>query len=171
GTTGTTGTSTGTTGSTGTNSIPPNVLIYNYGDPTAIQVDYVNPDGTGNSQYFGFSAQTLLATPNPKANTFAFAYAPNASIQSYDVYSNSSVNATGAQQLTHLGFAFVFSLQYTPDGSKIVFVAQTQLGANNLYVMNADGSSLNTLDAADDAYVASDGQSISYTKQDSNQNG
>ena len=46
--------------------------------------------------------------------------------QSYDIYSNSTVNATGAKQLTNAGFAFVFSLQYTPDGTKILFVAQTQ---------------------------------------------
>jgi Tol biopolymer transport system component len=105
------------------------------------------------------------------ANKFAFAYAPNASVQSYDIYSNSTVAASGAKQLTNQGFAFVFSIQYTPDGTKIVFVAQTQAFVSNLYVMNSDGSNLLIVDNADDAYVGPDNVSLCYTKEDGNLNG
>ena len=37
--------------------------------------------------------------------------------------------------------------------------------------MNANGSALVQIDTADDAYLANDGQSVCYTKEDTNQNG
>ncbi len=146
------------------------MIVYNFGDPPAVTVDYVNPDGTGNTQYFTFGTPILLATPDPVATQFAFAYTPN-NTPSYDIYRNATVNFTGSHQLTSQGFASVTSIQYTADGTKIMFVAQTQAGASNLYVMNSDGSNLQTVDSADDAYVCADSTTVCYTKEDGNLNG
>jgi Tol biopolymer transport system component len=136
-------------------------------------VNYVNPDGTnldGGSAnpYESYDAHIGLATPNPQKAAFAFAYTADPTNVVYDIYSNATLTTTGATRLTSVGFSSVNSLQFSPDGTKIVFVASvgSDLTASSLYVMNADGTGIHTLDSADDCYVASDGVHIAYTRFD-----
>ena len=150
----------------------PNELIYSFGDPSNVEVDTVSPTGSNDSLFYNFGGQILLAVPNPKSVQFAFAYQSNVSLPTYDIYVNSSVSATGATRLTNQSFGGVTSIQFTADGSKILFVAQdASLMTSTLYVVNPDGTGLTPIDNADDAYVALDKHTVCYTKVDSNNNG
>ncbi|MHB8635288.1 MAG: TolB family protein [Fimbriimonadaceae bacterium] len=182
----TTGTSTtGTTTTTGTTgavvgSLPPNVLIYSFIDPndptfSNVLVDYISPDGTGNTSYASYNENTTnsqpayyWAAPNPtpaanKSNAFAFSYM-NATTNLWDIYTNSTVSITNAKQITSKGFSAVNTIQFTPDGTKLVFTAISGSGNSQLFVVNIDGTQLRFIDSADDAYIAPDGVNIAYAK-------
>jgi len=171
-----TGTATGTGGTTGnpSGSLPPDVLIYNFVDPNdplleTVDVDYITPDGFTNKSFTTFNnVSYALSAPNPNpasnnSNAWAFAYM-NPSTNLFDVYTNSSISATGAKQVTNKSFSVVNTIQFTPDGTKLVFTAVTGSGNSQLFVCNIDGTQLRFIDNADDAYVAGDGSSIAYAK-------
>jgi Tol biopolymer transport system component len=133
-------------------------------------VEYVNPDGSSKTAYESYDAHVAIAGPNPQKAGFVFAYTADTSNVLYDIYTNTTLTSTGATRLTNQGFSAVSSLQYSPDATKIIFVASigSDVTASSLYEMNADGSGLHTVDSADDAYLASDGVHIAYTRTDSN---
>src|SRR5579862_4344873 len=158
GTTGATASTTTTTSSTGTTgsvtgSLPPNVLIYSFIDPndatfSHVLVDYISPDGTGNTAYANYTNGNdttngpntqpayFWAAPNPtpaanKSNAFAFSYM-NATTGLWDVYTNTTVSITGAKQITTKSFSGVNTVQFTPDGTKLVFTAISGSGNSQL---------------------------------------
>lgn len=148
-------------------------MLYSYGDITNVNVHYINPDGTGDTAYANFNSNYLLATPNPtpaaaNGNTLAFAYTADPNNPSYDIYIGKSVLNTSATQITSQGFSYVYSIQFTPDGTQLIFVATDTSGNSGLYAVKSDGTGLRKIDSADDAYLAQDGKSIAYTRFDAN---
>jgi len=182
GTAGTAGSTTATTAGTSTagttgnvsGSLPSDVLIYNFVDPNdpllqSVLVDYISPDGTGNTSFSTFNNTSYaLAAPNPnpntaKTNAFAFAYM-NPSTNLFDIFTNTTVSITGATQVTSKSFSLVSTIQFTPDGTKLVFTAISGSGTSQLFVVNIDGTQLRFIDSADDAYIAGDGVNVAYSK-------
>lgn len=153
----TTATTTSTTGTTG--SMLPDKIYFSEGQIDSTDFRYMDPDGTGDTLLAALPLNYAAVAPSTAEQRFAFAYSssPDGST-GYDIYVNSTINIAGATRLTTLTFDAVSTIQYTFDGSKIVFTAS----ANNvfgLYRMNKDGSSLTRLDDADysGADVAMDG--------------
>ena len=175
-----TGTATGSTTGVGMNgSLPLNSIFYNEGtDPTLVY--YLSMASSQPPpmpvQYASFSASYQVAAPNPNpaagnTNAVAFAYL-DPTAQTLDIFTNKTVDITGAKQITNVGFSAVGSLQFSPDGKSIIFCATDSSGTTYLFIGASDGSGqLRKVTPADDAYVAADGVHVCFTQVDSNSNG
>ncbi|HWA82423.1 MAG TPA: hypothetical protein VG820_03250, partial [Fimbriimonadaceae bacterium] len=111
------------------------------------------------NHYYGYAM-------SPADGKVAFGYSPTGTgTPQFSIFVNTSVNLTGATTAAAGPYTFVGSIVFTPDGSKIIFVASVGSSASGLYVTNADGTgSPVRLDAADDASLSPSGNVITYTK-------
>ncbi|MEA2554662.1 MAG: hypothetical protein QOJ65_2838 [Fimbriimonadaceae bacterium] len=138
---------------------------------------YVDPNG-GNDTLLGTSDQQYsAATPNPNVqNQVVFAYTTNANPGSdpnatYALYRNTSVSIIGATRITDpvtLPLNFVGTIQFSPNGQKIVFTG-TRGSDHAIYVMDANGGNLVRLISGDDAQLSPDGTKILYSQSQGNQ--
>jgi Tol biopolymer transport system component len=136
----------------------------------------VNPDGTD------LQTQATLPTPSftgyaqspTSASLVAFGHTTDVSTTpKYALFSNSSVTMTGATPLTTAQFYGLGSIQFTPDGSRVVFTGAVGSTAATaiwgLYVVNSNGTGgLTKLDDADDASLSPTGTRVVYTRFRSN---
>ncbi len=101
---------------------------------------------------------------------FAYTNAPGANAD-YAIYVNSTMSSSGATRLTQTSFKNIGSIQFTPDGTKIVFTG-AKPNPNDpleliykLYVISSSTANqvITAKDDADDAFVAPTGSKIVYT--------
>lgn len=126
----------------------------------------MDPDGSNVTtldtlppDYFGYAM-------SPADGKVAFGYsATGTGNPQFKIYVNSSVNLTGATTVAAGPYSFVGSMTFTPDGTKLVFVASSGTSASGVYVTNTDGTGTPVrLDTADDASLSPSGAVITYTK-------
>jgi dipeptidyl aminopeptidase/acylaminoacyl peptidase len=160
-----------TTGSTGS-TLPENRIFFSDGSGA---IKHMEPNGsdlqtyvTLSSNFAGF-AQSPVAGPTKMAFGYTATPGPNAN---YSLYVNSSLTIAGATRLTTTTFKDFSSIQFTPDGSKIVMTA-ANLGSSGerlykLYVISATTpnqviASNAHFDDAENAMVSPTGARIVYT--------
>lgn len=105
------------------------------------------------------------AAPNPALTQWAFFYtAVLDGNPVYNVYRNTTPTFTGASKLTTNDFEFVGTIEYTPDGNKIIFTAS--LGANDfgVYSMNTNGTGLVRLGDGEEAFSNAVGDKLVITR-------
>jgi hypothetical protein len=111
--------------------------------------------------YFSFGTNFRAPAKNPAGTQWAFFYSadPGAQDPQWDVYVDSSLNATGASRRTFQSFDAPSTLQYTGDGAVIVFTAgqfipnpDPKLGRYEygIYRVNASGGTTTRIMSARD---------------------
>lgn len=171
-TTSTTGSTTSTTGSTtstttgGSGGFQPDRVYYVNGlGPSGYQIRSIQPNGSDDQLLVAYAKTIPAAVPNPAGNKFAFfSQTSGGTTPKYDLFTNTTPNATGATRLTTQNFLYTGTIQYTPDGSQIVFTATTTEGDFRLYRINANGTSLTNMTSAEEAAVSPDGTTILYSQ-------
>jgi hypothetical protein len=152
-----------TTGTIG--DLPADKIFFSQGfEPTTIS--YVDPDGANVTLFDTLPTNYSGYAPSPADNTVAFGYSPTGSGNpNYSLLRNTSVSFSGATTVAGPGFLFVSYIQFTPDGSQIIYVAQPAAGTSGLYVANADGTGTPLrLDDADQAALSPSGTVVVYSK-------
>ena len=134
----------------------------------ATEYRQINPDATGDSLVTSYSGNFDAVTRNPTASQFAFAYSadPLALDPVWQIYKNSTVSITGATLLSSTQFRFVGSIQFTPDGSLVVFTGSVAEGEFGVYRVSSGGTGQLRLDDGEEADVDGSGTKIVYTKLD-----
>ena len=150
-------------------AIPGNKIFYALGGVDTVEYRQIKSDGTGDALVASFSPNFDAIAPNPATPQFAFAYTvdPQATDPVWKLYKNTTVALAGATQLSATNFRFFGTIQFTPDGSQIVFAASVTDGEFGVYRINADGTGQTRLDDGEEADVSPDGAKIVYTKLDS----
>ena len=126
----------------------------------------IKPDGTSDILFVDLPANVPNAALNEAGDKFAFFAEsdrdPGPGVDLiYDVWVNSSVSTgAGALRLTppnidpNNDFVFVGSIQFTPDGSKIVFTAEKRGETTfGIYTVNAGGGSLTRIGDGEEAQI------------------
>lgn len=160
--------SAGTTGTAG--DFPPDKVIYSETSGVNENLSYMDPDGTNNVLIATLSPNFTALAPSPADNRVAFAYSSNGTTNpNYKILVNTSLSQVGAVTVDPATYIFVASMQFSQDGTKIIYVAQTSTGTSGVYVANADGTGTPVrLDEADDASLSPSGQYVVYTRFFSN---
>jgi Tol biopolymer transport system component len=165
-TNGTVGATAATTGTLG--NFPPDVIFYSRTDGFNETFYRIDPDGSNNTVVASYpSNYTAFApSPVPADSRVAFAYQPDQFGQENGVYVNTSVDATGATTIDAGPFVFVGSMQFNPDGTKLIYVALRATDENaGVYIANADGTGTPVrLDDADDAHLSPSGTKLVYSR-------
>ncbi|MFI5386873.1 MAG: TolB family protein, partial [Fimbriimonadales bacterium] len=144
-------------------TLPANVILYSRGDGVTSTVYRVNPDGSNTQVFASLPASYAAFAASPADSRVAFAHTPGG--LAYGVFVNTSVDVAGATTVDPGPYIFVGSMQFTPDGSKVIYVAQGASGNSGLFVANANGSgSPLRLDDADDAALGQGGTEIVYSR-------
>lgn len=152
----TTGTGTSTTG-TSTGTLFPDQIFYGIADGNGKTLHRIMPDGSGDQVFATLPTTIPNATVNNAGDAYAFFVeldadpGPNVDIR-YNLFRNNSVNTAGALRLTpqngsnnFWNFLYVGTVQYTPDGTKIIFTAATAENDFGIYSVNAGGGALTRL--------------------------
>lgn len=156
-------TSAATTGTAGV--LPSNVILFNENDGTTNSILQMNPDGSGLTTFDTLPTDYVGYAHSPADSKVAFGYSGGQPSQ-FKLYVNSSVNVTGATLIDPGPYLGISYLQFTPDGSKIVYIAQDPALLDvRLCVANADGSGTPVvLDSAEGANLSPSGDVIVYSK-------
>ena len=166
---GTVGVTAATDGTLG--DFPPDVILYSRNDGFNETVYQIDPDGNNNAVVASFATNYTSYAASGANNKVAFAYQTDPFGQENGVYVNTTVDATGATTIDAGPYVFVGSIQFTPDGSKLIYVAQGTSGNAGLFIANSDGTGTPIrLDDADDAHLSPSGTKIVYSKFSSNSN-
>ncbi len=169
-TTSTTGSTTSTTGSTTTTTgggggFQADRIYYVNGlGPSGYQIRSVQPDGSDDQLFLAHPNSIPAAVPNPAGNKYAFFSQNSGNPTKYDLYTNTSVALAGATKLTSLNLIYTGTLQFSPDGSQIVFTGTSTEGDFNLYRINANGTGITNMTDAEEATVSPDGSTILYSQ-------
>jgi len=136
-------------------SLPPNRIFYGEGTGSGTDVFHVASDGSDKTLFLSLPANIPTAISNPAGTLWAFFYTPDplAADPVYDVYVNSSPSFAGATRLTTQSYIYSGTIQFTGDGSKIVFTASSSEGEFGIYTMNPDGSSRVRIGDGEEAHV------------------
>jgi Tol biopolymer transport system component len=126
----------------------------------------VNPDGTSPVQFATLIENIPSAVPNPQLTQWAFAYTatPGSKNPSYNLFRGATPQLSGATKLTTNNFEVINTIQYTPDGSKIVFTAS--LGSNDfgVYSINTNGTGLFRIGDGEEALINGLGDKLVITR-------
>jgi Tol biopolymer transport system component len=116
----------------------------------------MNADGTNKQQIMSIPGRETAQSWHPSGQKFLYTNNSTDTLYEYDM-------ATG--QSRSLGFA-TYGIEYSPDGSKIVCVANGPNGYPDIWVMNADGTGktrmTNRLEADFHPSWSPDGQEIAW---------
>lgn len=153
-----------TTGTAG--DFPPNVIFFSQNLGASDTIEQMNPDGSGVTTFDTLPTNYSGYAPSPADTKVAFGYSSTGTVSpQFAIYVNTSVNVTGATVVDAGPFVFVGSLQFTPDGSKMIYVAQTISGSSGVFIANTNGTgSPVRLDDADDAALSPSGTVVVYTR-------
>lgn len=155
-----------TTGTLG--NFPQDVILYSRFDGFNYTTYRIDPDGSNNAIVASYSSLYTAYAPSPAVgdSRVAFSYGSTENSTDMGVYVNTSVDISGATTIDAGPYFFIGSLQFTPDGSRIIYVAESLSDDNpGLYVANSDGSGTPVrLDDADDAHLSPSGTKIVYTR-------
>lgn len=144
---------------------PSDVILYTRNDGFNETVYQIEPDGTNNVSIASFPVNYSSYAACAANNKVAFAYRSDPFGQENGIYVNTTVDATGATTIDAGPYIFVGSIQFTPDGSKVIYVAQGASDNAGVYVANADGTGTPTrLDDADDAHLSPSGTKLVYSR-------
>jgi Tol biopolymer transport system component len=141
------------------------IAYVSYVNSTAGKADIfvINPDGTNAVNLTQSDATELWPVWSPDGTKILFAKRVGSASNPFDLYVMNA-DGTGKQRLTLSGS--VTAYDWSPDGTKIAFQATTS-GNTEIYVMNADGSSVVNItnhSAADSSpQWSSDGLRILFT--------
>ncbi len=138
-----------------------NVLYYGVGTGS---LNKVNPDGTGVSVVTTAPASVTSFATDPKvAGQFIFSF-PNAGSGFYGIYTNSSFSLAGAVEVVPPTYDAVYSLQVSPDGNTLYFVASVTGDTTKLRKVAKAGGTPITLDDAQTASLNFAGDTLVYEK-------
>lgn len=166
--TGTTATSTATTASTGVTDggiggvLMPNTIYYAEG-LTALRT--IKPDGTGDALLANIPSTIVAAIPNPAVTgQWFFAYG---AAGTYGIYRNSTLDISGAVQIVPQTYDAVTSLQASPDGTTLYYVASTSSTASQLFKVATISGTPVALDFAESAHLNMKGDFLVYGRFES----
>jgi Tol biopolymer transport system component len=144
--------------------IVPNKIFYTLLGDTNVDYRYMDPDGSNDQSLVTLPYNYDAIAGSPAENKYAFAYSTSANgATGYRIYTNTTVNIAGATQLSGTSFEYVGTIQYTPDGSKVIFTGSVN-GVFGLYRINSDGTGQVRLDDGEEADISPDGTKIVYTR-------
>ena len=154
-----TGTTTGLTDGGIAGVLMPNTIYYSEG---VTSVRTIKPDGTGDALLATIPDTISAAVPNPVVvGQWFFAYRSSAS-GLYGIYRNASLTISGAVQIVTPTYSSVTSLQASPDGSTLFYVASTSLTPGQIFkVATISGTPL-ALDFAESAHLNMKGDYLVY---------
>lgn len=127
----------------------------------------MDPNGSNIQVFDNLGPNFFGYAPSPADNKVAFGYtSTGTSNPHYAIMINTSVSLTGATTIDVGPYTVVGSLQFTPDGSKIIYVAQRSTeNSGGVYVANTNGTgSPLRLDDADSAFLSPSGTVIVYSR-------
>ncbi len=129
----------------------------------------MDPNGTNITPVETLSQNFTAYAQSSADDKIAFAYSSNVSSPAYQILTNTVLSANGATEIDAGPYVYVQSIQFTPDGTRLVYVAQTLTGTSGVYVANSDGTGTPVrLDEADDVSLSPSGDYIVYSRFFSN---
>lgn len=149
--------------------MPPDRIFFNEVGSSGTTIRHISPAGTGVTNFATLDERIATAAPNPAVTQFAFFYTPTLDINStqfgYQLFRNSTPSRTGASTLNATKFVTVGTIQYTPDGSSIIFTAAVTEGSPfKVYRVSATGGTLTDLGAGEEAFINPAGNKIAVTR-------
>ncbi|MBS1702526.1 MAG: PD40 domain-containing protein [Armatimonadetes bacterium] len=111
-------------------SLPHDSILYTIGDGTFTFLKSIKSDGSNDTSLASFAVATTKAVaPNPtKTNQYAFASIDQNTSQMTLYLGNSALSTSSATLLTSTSFVDIDDIQFTPDGTYIIFKADSGLG-------------------------------------------
>ncbi len=124
----------------------------------------VNPDGTGVAVVgTSVAAITTFASDPSVANQFLFSFT-DAGTGKLGLYRNTTLSLTGATQIVAPTYDSVYSLQVSPDGSTLYFVADVAGDTTKLRKVAKSGGAPVVLDDAQTCALNFSGDTLVYEK-------
>lgn len=164
-TTSTTGSTTGSTTTGGGNGYQPDRIYYILGlGGSGYQIRSVQPNGSDDQLFVQHAFSIPALVPNVQGTKYAFFSLNSGSTTKYDVYTNTSPTLAGATRITSKSFIYTGTIQFTPDGSQIIFTATTSEGDFRLYRVSSSGGTPVDMGSAEEATISPDGTTILYSK-------
>lgn len=163
-----------TTGSTN-GSLFPDQIFYSVADATGDALYRIKPDGTANSLFVDLPADVPNAALNEAGDRYAFFVETDIDQGAgvdlrYNLYTNTTVSTSGALRLTpqntindYWNFIFVGTVQFTPDGSKIIFTGARTEGEFGVYKVDTVGGNLVRIGDGEEAQLNLAGNRIVAT--------
>lgn len=181
GTTSTTSTpsTTGTPSTTSTTSTPvafttsgallSDTIYYSNRNTGETTINYdvrsINPNGTGGTTYASFpngDVPAVAADPSAPGRVVFAAAASGSSV--YGIYRNTSLTTVGAEVLVAPTYSYVSTIQPSPDGSRVLYVASTGENPTRVYSLTIAGKALANIDEGNFASLSYDGTKVVYEK-------
>lgn len=127
--------------------MPKDQVLYTVSDGSVTFLKSIKPDGTADVALASFLATDIKAVaPNPTVtNKFAFASLDSVNVTARLYYGNAALNPGTSTLLTPTVFADIDDVQFSPDGTTILFKADTGNGYK-LYAIPVTGGSEVVLD-------------------------
>ncbi|MBI5706551.1 MAG: PD40 domain-containing protein [Armatimonadetes bacterium] len=126
-------------------ALPPNKIFYSLFNSGNLTTDlaYMDPNGANRTPIFSLPLNITVATLSPDGQHWAFFYSPDplSANAVYDVYINTTPSFAGATRITSANYTYDGTIQYTSDGTQLVYTASPTLGDSGLYKVNASGGS------------------------------
>jgi|CXWL01.1.fsa_nt_gi Tol biopolymer transport system component len=139
----------------------------------------MNSDGTSVTPFYNLSFNIPVASPNLPVTQYAFFYTSSLTNPVYNLYRNSTPTTTGAVLLTApplqgqperpRNFRYVGTVQYLPNGSRIIFTASVAEGDFGVYSISTngagiDGTGIVRLGDAEEAFVNATGDKLAISR-------
>lgn len=157
-----------TDGTTGTPGVLPNNVIFYQQSPDAdtIEVRYITPAGAGDSLYAKLKPNYAGLALNPVSTTQRYFGFRTTSESPYGIFVNNKIDITGANPVVTANYDYIVSMQMSPDGKTLYYIAQTAgAGSPQLFklAVNPIGTPV-ALDAAENFHLNAAGDRIVYSK-------
>ena len=124
-------------------------------------IDSISPDSKKSSTLQSLAKTIQVYGQSPDGSKVAFA----AETDKLALFVNSTATAEGATGIGDGNFTSFGSVQFTPDGGKVVFTGQIGGEPYSVFVSGIDGKNFKKLDEGDDACISPDGKRVAYSKQ------
>lgn len=150
----------GPAGTAGQSVVAESILFASI-EPNAYTLQAFRPDTAAASVLTKLENGQTLFAQSPSTENVAFGVESDGFVS---IHVNKSLKLDGAQRIGETRFTEVGSVQFTPDGRRLVFTAQPKGEEMGVYVASLDGKTVRRLDDGEDVSVSSDGKRIVYSK-------